>query len=71
MGLALLQAFHFHKPITKITNPGLLRGVCVRLMTVVLVAAVLVTVVAAVERGGRSTTAVRAVEAAAAAGVLV
>lgn len=34
-------------------------------MTVVLVAAVLVAAVVAVERGGRSTTAVRAVEAAA------
>lgn len=41
-----------------------------RLMTVVLVAAVLVAVAAEVESGGRSTTAVRAVEAAA-AGVLL
>lgn len=39
-------------------------------MTVVLVKAVLVLVGAAVERGGRSTTAARAVDAAA-AGVLV
>lgn len=41
-----------------------------RLITVVLVAAVLVAVAAAVERGGRSTTAVRAVEAVAAGCVL-
>lgn len=39
-------------------------------MTVVLVKAVLVLVVTAVDRGGRSTTAARAVDAAA-AGVLI
>lgn len=39
-------------------------------MTVVLLAAVLLTVLAAVERGGRSTTAVKVLDAVAAAWVL-
>lgn len=59
------ESFH-----SKITNAGLLWGVWVRLITVDLVTTALVVVVAAVERGGRSITAVRAVDAAA-AGVLV
>lgn len=58
------------KSITKITNPALLRGVCERLMTVVLFAEVVLTVFAAVERGGRSTTAVKVLDAVAAAWVL-
>lgn len=47
-----------------------MRGVCERLMTVVLLAEVLPTVLAAVDRGGRSTTAVKVLDAVAAAWVL-